>query len=419
MGSWQPAQRLASFSEKTVGMRMPMIWPPRKRVAVTGRSYQRAATLGSRLAAAGIDRLPTMQPPDQGAPSPEPDDRYSQTEIALAGRNRGMPLEMLRHDITPVGMHYMLTHFDIPDLEPATWRLEIDGLVETPLSLRLVDLRARASRSLPVTLECAGNGRALLSPRPRNQPWRLEAIGTAEWTGVPLREVLDAAGVRPEAVELVFSGADEGTQGGVRHHYQRSLSVPEASRPEVILAWAMNGRPLEPQHGAPLRLVVPGWYGMASVKWLTRIEAVAEPFRGYQQARSYNLRQTPNEPGTPVARMRVRALMIPPGQPDFPSLERTAAAGRTVIRGRAWSGEAPVARVEVAVDGEWAEARLDPPAGDFAWRGWSFDWQATPGRRRLSCRATDAAGGSQPLEQVWNVGGYCNNMVQTVELTVE
>ena len=360
--------------------------------------------------------------PDPSLPRPTPslaDEPYTRNDVALAGRNRGMPLEMLRHDITPVGMHYMLTHFDIPELDPAAWRLEVGGLVGSPLRLGLDDLQGRATRTLPVTLECAGNGRTLLSPRPRNQPWGLEAVGTAEWTGVSLRDVLEAAGLRPDAVELVFSGADEGTQGGVRHRYERSLSVTEAARPEVLLAWAMNGRPLEPQHGAPLRLIVPGWYGMASVKWLTGIEAVAEPFRGYQQARSYNLRQVPDEPGTPVTRMRVRALMIPPGRPDFPSLERTADPGLTRLRGRAWSGEAAIARVEVGVDGEWAVARLEDPVGGFAWRAWSFDWQATPGRHRLACRATDSAGQSQPLEQAWNVGGYCNNMIQTIDLTVE
>ena len=250
-------------------------------------------------------------------------------------------------------------------------------------------------------------------------PWGLEAIGTAEWTGVPLREVIARAGVKPGAVELVFTGLDEGTQKGVRHFFGRSLAVAEAERPEILLVWAMNGRPLEPQHGAPLRLIVPGWYGMASVKWLTSIEAVAEPFSGLQQVGSYNVRKDPGDPGERVTRIRVRALMTPPGRPDFPTLQRVADAGPTTLRGRAWSGDGPVARVEVAVDGVWADARLEEPVGAFAWRGWSYEWQATPGPHELSCRATDASGPSQPLEQDWNVGGYRNNMVQRVRLTVE
>ena len=343
---------------------------------------------------------------------------YSETEIALANRNKGMPLDALRYDITPVGMHYMLTHFDIPFVDEGRYRLEIGGLVDVPLSLSLRDIQAGAAHTLAVTMECAGNGRTRLDPRPTNMPWGLEAVGTAEWTGVPLADVMARAGVRPEAIELVFSGPDEGTQKGVRHFYQRSLTLGEVERPEIMLVWAMNGRPLEPQHGAPLRLIVPGWYGMASVKWLRSIEAVSEPFVGPQQASSYNIRRAPEDPGERITRIRVRALMTPPGRPDFPTLERVTDAGRTTLHGRAWSGEAPVTGVQVGVDGAWTEARLGDPVGPFAWRSWSFDWDATPGEHELSCRATDATGTTQPLEQDWNIGGYCNNMVQTVRLTV-
>jgi len=346
-------------------------------------------------------------------------DTYSTAEIALSNRNKGMPLDLLRHDITPVGAHYTLTHFDIPFLDPETYRLEIGGLVDAPLSLALGDIQAGSAKTVAVTLECAGNGRSRLDPRPTNMPWGLEAIGTAEWTGVPLHEVMAMAGIRPQAVELVFSAPDEGTQKGIRHYYQRSLAIAECQRHEVMLAWAMNGRPLEPQHGAPLRLIVPGWYGMASVKWLTGIEAVAEPFMGPQQAGSYNIRMSPDDPGERITRIRVRALMTPPGRPDFPTLERTADAGPTRLFGRAWSGEATVEQVEVGIDGDWHEAVLGEQVGDFAWRSWSFLWQATPGEHELSCRATDALGRSQPLEQDWNEGGYCNNMVQTIRVRVE
>ena len=199
-------------------------------------------------------------------------------ELQLATRNRGMPLEGLAYDLTPTGMHYLLIHFDIPVVDPISWRLEVSGNVEGPLSLSLDDIRAHPTHTVPVTMECAGNGRARLFPRPISQPWLTEAIGTAEWTGASLSDVLAAAGVRPDTVEIVFTGADHGTQGDLEHDYARSLPMQEVSRPEVLLAYEMNGRPLEPQHGAPLRLLVPGWYGMTSVKWLTRIEAVTEPF---------------------------------------------------------------------------------------------------------------------------------------------
>ena len=339
-------------------------------------------------------------------------------ELQLATRNKGIPLEALRYDITPTGLHYLLVHFDIPAVDPASWRLSIGGKVTKPLRLSLDEVRSLPSQTLPVTLECAGNGRARLMPRPLSQPWLVEAVGTAEWTGAPLAAVLERAELEEDAVELVFSGADRGVQGDVEQDYARSLTVADAMRPEVLLAYEMNGRPLEPQHGFPLRLIVPGWYGMTSVKWLSSIEAVASPFDGFQQADAYWYKADADDIGEPVQRIRVRALMIPPGIPDFFSRHRILDAGRAVLSGRAWSGEAPVSRVEVGVDGEWADADLDEPLGQFAWRAWSFAWEATPGDHELSCRATDGAGNVQPAQQPWNYQGMGNNLVQRVAVTV-
>lgn len=166
-------------------------------------------------------------------------------------------------------------------------------------------------------------------------------IGTAEWTGTPLRDLLSDAGLEAEAVEVVFHGADGGIQGDEQQSYARSLRVEEAIREEVLLAYEMNGHPLEPQHGFPLRLIVPGWYGMASVKWLTAVEAVGEPFEGFQQAVAYRYQDDANDPGQPVQRIRVRALMIPPGIPDFFSRRRFLDAGQVALSGRAWSRQRP------------------------------------------------------------------------------
>ncbi len=339
-------------------------------------------------------------------------------ELQLAGRNRGMPLEALRYDITPTGLHYLLVHFDIPAVDAAAWRLRLGGLVDNPIELTLDALQARPKATVPVTLECAGNGRARLRPRPLSNPWLFEAIGTAEWTGTPLGPLLDEAGLRPDAKELVFTGADRGVQGGEEHAYQRSLTIEEARRPEVMLVYAMNGQPLQPQHGYPVRLVVPGWYGMASVKWLRDIEAVAEPFHGYQQGTAYHYKADADDPGTPVSRIRVRALMTPPGIPDYFSRRRLVDAGPVSLAGRAWGGRAPIARVEVGIDGDWADATLGPAIGAFAWRAWSFDWVATPGKHLLACRATDADGERQPLESPWNYQGMGNNGVQSIGVTV-
>ena len=339
-------------------------------------------------------------------------------ELQLAARNHGMPLEALRYDITPTGLHYLLVHFDIPPVDEATWRLEIAGEVDRARSLTIAELRARPSQTVAVTMECAGNGRARLEPRPVSQPWLVEAVGTATWTGTPLRDLLLEAGVGRDTVEIVFTGADHGTQGKVEHDYERSLPLEVALRPEVLLAYEMNGRPLEPQHGAPLRLLVPGWYGMTSVKWLTRITAVTEPFAGYQQAVAYRYQRDEDDAGVGVSRIRVRALMIPPGHPDFLTRRRVVEPGLVTVQGRAWSGHGEVVRVQLGVDGAWHDAELEPALGPFAWRGWTAAWQATPGEHELSCRATDAAGESQPLEQFWNYQGMGNNLVQTVPVTV-
>jgi DMSO/TMAO reductase YedYZ molybdopterin-dependent catalytic subunit len=341
-------------------------------------------------------------------------------ELQLAARNHALPLEALRYPITPVGLHYLLIHFDIPAVDAATWRLEVGGLVERPLSLSLDELKARPARTLAVTMECAGNGRALYEPRALSQPWLLEAVGTAEWTGTPLAPVLEEAGLGPDALEVVFTGSDRGVQGEVEHDYERSLPVAEARREEVLLAWAINGQPLPPQHGFPVRLLVPSWYGMTSVKWLRSITAVGEPFRGWQQDVAYRLRQSDEEEGTPVTRILPRALMSPPGIPDFLARTRFVGAGGCVLEGRAWSGTPPVVRVEVSTDGgeTWADAELEPAASPFAWQGWRFDWAAEPGEHELCCRATDTAGRTQPIEPQWNYDGFCNNVVQRVHAVV-
>jgi len=332
-----------------------------------------------------------------------------------------LPLEALRWDLTPAGLHYLLIHYDIPAVDPATWRLAVGGSVGRELSLSLADLRARPSVTAAVTLECAGNGRAQLSPRPLSQPWLLEAVGTAEWTGTPLSGLLEEAGVEGSAVEVLFEALDRGVEGGEEQTYARSLPLAEALRDEMLLAYAMNGAPLPPQHGFPLRLVVPGWYGMASVKWLHRITVLDSPFEGYQQARGYRLRQTPSEEGEPVSRMLPRSLMVPPGIPDFATRERRLEPGVHPVRGRAWSGFGAVERVAVSADGgeSWSDARLGRQVGRWAWRSWEWDWRVEePGLYELCCRATDSAGSSQPLEPPWNLGGYANNEVQRVPVVV-
>jgi sulfane dehydrogenase subunit SoxC len=338
-------------------------------------------------------------------------------ELALAARNHGILLEALRYDITPIGLHYLLTHFDVPHVDGSQWQLRVEGA--RSLTFDLAALRAMPSRTLPVTLECAGNGRARLHPRPVSQPWLTEAVGTASWTGVPLALVLAEAGIPEDAVDVVFTGADRGVERGVEQDYQRGLPITEALGDDVLLAYEMNGGPLPPQHGFPMRLIIPGWYGMAQVKWLRSITVSGEPFTGYQNAVAYRLKQSADEPGEPVTRIRPRALMVPPGKPDFMSRTRFVPLGAHEVMGRAWSGQGEVTRVEVSTDGggHWADAKVEPAPGRYAWCRWTYQWSVDrAGEHELLVRATDATGAVQPVDQPWNVQGMANNMTQRVRV---
>jgi DMSO/TMAO reductase YedYZ molybdopterin-dependent catalytic subunit len=348
-------------------------------------------------------------------------DAISLEQLQLAARNHGMPLEALAFPITPIGLHYLLIHYDIPVVDAGSWRLVVDGEVERPLSLSLDELRARSAIEVAATMECAGNGRARLAPRVDSQPWLHEAVGTGLWRGVRVRDVLESAGLLGGAREVLFTALDRGVEDDVEQIYRRSLPLEEALRDDVILAYELNGVSLPPQHGFPLRLLVPGWYGMTSVKWLAGITVLDVPFEGAQMTLHYRLQRDENDPGTPLTRMPPRALAIPPGIPEFHSRERFVDAGLCLLRGRAWSGWAPVAGVRVSLDGgaTWDDAELERDLeSPWAWCAWSYEWNAAPGRHELCFRARDEAGNEQPLEPDWNVGGYANNAVHRVVVNV-
>jgi DMSO/TMAO reductase YedYZ molybdopterin-dependent catalytic subunit len=274
-----------------------------------------------------------------------------------------------------------------------------------------------------VTLECAGNGRARLEPRPVSQPWLQDAVGTADWTGTPLASLLREVEPVDGAVDVVFTGADHGIERGVEQDYARALPLAEAQRHDVLLVWGMNGEPLPPQHGAPVRLLVPGWYGMAQVKWLVRIEVLDRSFAGFQNAVAYRLAGAdPLDRGEPVSRIRPRALLAPPGFPEFMSRARVVRAGPVLLEGRAWTGLPPVTRVDVSTDAgrTWTDAELGPadPDHPYAWRRFELAWVAPPGRTEVWVRAHDVSGAVQPVEQPWNRQGMANNLVQRTSVVV-
>jgi DMSO/TMAO reductase YedYZ molybdopterin-dependent catalytic subunit len=311
--------------------------------------------------------------------------------------------EALRGLVTPVGGHFVRAHFALPALDRATHRVHVEGGV-WPLVLRLADLMRRARRSLLVTLECAGNGRLGIAPLPQGEPWSRGAVATALWTGVPLGAVLREAGVPDHATAVLARGADEGTVAGRLQPFQRALPIEKALDGDTLLAFEMNGRPLAPEHGAPVRLIVPGWYGMASVKWLSELRFVSAPFDGYFQRDRYVLDDGEGEL-MPVAEMPVSSFIVAPREHERVPL------GRLRAWGWAWSGRGAIAQVAVSLDaGPWINAQLEPPAAPYAWVRWTAELSASRrGRCTLRSRARDATGTEQPLVARWNRWGYGNN----------
>ncbi len=339
--------------------------------------------------------------------------------------NAETPLVALAQATTPNELFYVRNHFATPALEVDAWRLSIGLLDGQTTKFSLTDLQALPTRTLSVALACAGIRRRLMSPATPGTQWGNGPVATASFTGTPLRHVLAQAGFDvdnppAEAAEVLFIGADEGKiQTGETVPYARSLTLDQALADDVLVAWIMNGEPLPRDHGFPVRLVVPGWYGMASVKWLAQIHVSAQKFDGFFQAEHYVYWQdTRFANATPVSTMLVQSLIAQPGDDALPVGQTTE------IRGTAWSGAGNIARVEAKVDGpdgdgDWRDATVEPGA-DYGASPWRFAWQPNaPGRYTLHARATDSAGNVQPLDQQWNRLGYGNNSVHTVMVLVE
>ena len=327
--------------------------------------------------------------------------------------------------ITPTERFYVRNHFSlVPQIDAAAWGLKVGGLVRQPLELSFDELLSLPSRESIVTLECAGNSRSYLTPAAEGIGFSHGAVSTARWKGVPLSLVLERAGANKDALEVVFHGADTGEEeeDGVVYStelpYARSLPLATAMRPELLLAWEMNGKPLTPDHGFPLRLLVPRWYGMASVKWLTRIKVVDKPFEGFFQKRRYVFidEGVEDDPARkPVTTLKVKSIVTAPRHGEV------IQPGGYVIRGFAWSGVGEVTKVEVTTDGgrNWSEAKLLGASEHNAWRQWEFPWTTKEqGHFIFMARATDSAGNRQPKSVPWNFRGYANNGIHTLAVEV-
>jgi sulfite oxidase len=331
--------------------------------------------------------------------------------------NAATPLSVLSEAQTPNALTYVRNHFSIPDLDAKSFRLTMSGAVNHPGELTLIELQELSHKTIPLTLECAGNGRKSMDPQPKGTPWDYGAVSVIEVTGTSLSNLLETIGLNEDVIELSFHGADQGeVEPGRSVSYVRSLPLEVARHPDTMLVWAMNGETLTLEHGYPLRLHVPGWYGMAAVKWLSEIQALTEPFEGFFQSEHYVYR---GEVGTaeaePVREMRVRSLI------NSPLTGEKLQFGRVDIVGVAWSGKGEITQVEVSTDGgvTYKMAELQLPMSAYEPTRWAFRWNPkTTGTYTLLSRASDSSGDTQPLQQRWNKGGYGNNGLQGVELII-
>jgi DMSO/TMAO reductase YedYZ molybdopterin-dependent catalytic subunit len=340
--------------------------------------------------------------------------------VTPSPENSETPLEAVRSWVTPARLFFVRNHFEIPQIDLATWRLDVGGLTERTLSLTWDELNELPQRTVLATLECAGNGRSFLTPRQAGVPWGAGAVAHAEWSGVPLSEVLDLAGVRGDAREVICAGADRGTEPDHPEpmNFVRGLPLDKARHRDTLLALRMNGEPLTPSHGFPVRLLVPGWYGVASVKWLARIELSAAPLSGYFQTHKYTVqRQLDGRTETVgIQGMAVKSEIV------RPIAGERLASGRQRIVGLAWAGEEGIGRVEVSTDGggTWADAELLGPLAPYSWTLWEHVADLRePGPRQILARATSTGGRVQPREHDPLLGGYMIHFSRPIEVHVE
>jgi DMSO/TMAO reductase YedYZ molybdopterin-dependent catalytic subunit len=335
--------------------------------------------------------------------------------------NLEMPFEELDGFITPTKSFYVRTHFPIPNIDKNNWRLHVEGEVEKPFEIGYDELLKLDSKKIPATLECAGNNRSFLEPKVKGVQWGLGGVGNAEWTGVPLSSLLDRAGVKSGALEIILEGADRGQLEDPKSprgeiHFARSIPLEKVAA--VVLAYKMNGGDLLPEHGYPVRAIVPGWFAVASIKWLQRIIVTDKPFNGYYQTLDYAFwkRQDNDAQLTPLSELQIKAEIA------RPKMNETVPANSNFrVHGAGWTGKGEITSVELSVDNgqTWKAAKLLGESKANAWRLWEFDWKtpAKPGRATLMARATDSTGQTQPIERDPDRGTYMINHL--LPITVE
>jgi DMSO/TMAO reductase YedYZ molybdopterin-dependent catalytic subunit len=329
-----------------------------------------------------------------------------------------MPLDGFTEWITPVDRFFVRCHTYTPKVNLSEWSLKIDGVVEHPITLTMADLKKLPRVELVGVLECAGNGRSFYQPHLPGAQWGFGSVGNGRWAGVRLRDVLQKAGIKSSATEILFDGAD--VPLGKMPDFQRTITAAKALDPDTLLAYEMNGQPLPVEHGFPLRLIAPGWAGDSWVKWLQHIEVLDHEFEGFWMKSTYRHPTHPVAPGTavdvsemvPVTDLNVKSVIaLPAGW---------ARPGSVRVQGTAWSNSSPVAKVDVSTDGgqSWKPAKLTGQQTKYGWRIWRYDWKPAKGKYTLISRATNMAGQTQPLSEEWNPNGYLWNVAQPVAITI-
>lgn len=338
--------------------------------------------------------------------------------LSPSPRDMEMPVEDFIDEITPVEHFFVRSHTLIPEVKLPGWKLEISGLVGTPQTFTLDDLKKLPRMELVSVLECAGNGRSFFQPHMAGAQWRFGSVGSARWTGVRLKDVLTKAGMKAGATQVLMSGADDPLASMPK--FQRTLEVAKAMHTDTMLAWEMNGKPLTAEHGFPLRVIAPGWASDSWVKWLTRLEVLDHDFDGFWMKTAYRHPNKHVAPGAavdardlvPVTDLNVKSVIASPGEWALP--------GMVTVRGVAWSNASPVTKVDVSADGgkSWSAAKLIGTPTKYGFRKWSYAWKAPAGQYTLMSRAANAAGQVQPMEPEWNPSGYLNNATQPMPVTV-
>ena len=345
-------------------------------------------------------------------------DDHSLQPVTDQPYNAETPLSALSSKITPTDLFYVRNHFDVPLLDESDYRLKINGDISKPIELSLAQLKRFPEKSMIFSMECAGNGRSGMKPKIKGTPWNLGAISQANFSGTALRDVLAKVELPEGVSEILFTGGDRGkVHSGETENYARSLPVEIAYHPDTMLVWEMNGEELAPSHGYPLRLIVPGWYGMASVKWLSEITPISEPFQGIFQTQEYVYVGEADVPdNTPVTTMRVRSLITNPEN------NSKLSSNTITLTGIAWSGDGKVEQVQLSFDDgkNWLNAELQPARSNYEFSSWSYKWHPERmGDWSIISRAADSVGNIQPFESIWNKGGYGNNAVHIIHLTIK